>query len=256
MAGVWQRLLWPWIVLVIVRARANALPDITDEEFIGKCVREHNKARSSVSPPASDMLYMTWDKRLAITAKAWAERCEFRHNEDRHSHPEFSSVGENIWAGHPTSEFSVNKSVEKWVSEKEDYNYKDNKCNANKECRHYTQIVWASTHKVGCAAQLCSNGIGKFHTASVFFVCNYGPHGNLRGMHPYNTQGPACSRCTGNSSCQESLCRYDWTPDWAPSHSGRANYVAILITRPIALLFTIVTAHAVHYKYPNVFCYE
>lgn len=35
-----------------------SLPEITDGKFIDECVKEHNRARSSVSPPASDMLYM------------------------------------------------------------------------------------------------------------------------------------------------------------------------------------------------------
>lgn len=35
-----------------------SLPEISDVKFIDECVREHNRARSGVSPPASDMLYM------------------------------------------------------------------------------------------------------------------------------------------------------------------------------------------------------
>uniref|UniRef100_A0A8B9QUI6 SCP domain-containing protein n=1 Tax=Anas platyrhynchos TaxID=8839 RepID=A0A8B9QUI6_ANAPL len=58
----------------------QTLPDIGDAEFIEQCVTEHNKFRSAVSPPASDMLYMTWDPDLAKTAKAWAKRCQFKHN--------------------------------------------------------------------------------------------------------------------------------------------------------------------------------
>lgn len=52
-----QILLWAWIILDS-GASSVALPEITDRKFIDECVREHNKARSSVSPPASDMLYM------------------------------------------------------------------------------------------------------------------------------------------------------------------------------------------------------
>ncbi|MCJ8742888.1 hypothetical protein PDJAM_G00087380 [Pangasius djambal] len=39
-------------------ATGNPLPDITDPEFISSCVKEHNQARTSVSPPASNMRYM------------------------------------------------------------------------------------------------------------------------------------------------------------------------------------------------------
>lgn len=36
----------------------QTLPDIGDAEFIQKCVSEHNRFRSGVSPQASNMLYM------------------------------------------------------------------------------------------------------------------------------------------------------------------------------------------------------
>lgn len=39
-----------------------SLPEITDGKFIDECVQEHNSARSSVSPPASNMLYMVGEK--------------------------------------------------------------------------------------------------------------------------------------------------------------------------------------------------
>ncbi|POI22227.1 hypothetical protein CIB84_014026, partial [Bambusicola thoracicus] len=38
--------------------RPETLPDIGDAEFIEECVRTHNRFRSGVSPPASNMLYM------------------------------------------------------------------------------------------------------------------------------------------------------------------------------------------------------
>lgn len=36
----------------------KTLPDIGDAEFIEECVRTHNRFRSGVNPPASNMLYM------------------------------------------------------------------------------------------------------------------------------------------------------------------------------------------------------
>lgn len=154
------------------------LPEITDGKFIDECVREHNRARSSASPPASDMLYMTWDEGLAITARAWARHCVFEHNiylkDVRRVHPTFSSVGENIWAGYPPSYFNVLGAIKSWVDEKQYYDYNSNVC--TNVCGHYTQVVWASSYKVGCAAQLCKKGVKNTRFASeegVIFVCNY-----------------------------------------------------------------------------------
>lgn len=49
--------LWAWVIMKTIASPA-ILPEITDEGFMDECVREHNQARSSVVPAASDMLYM------------------------------------------------------------------------------------------------------------------------------------------------------------------------------------------------------
>uniref|UniRef100_A0A3Q3WEB2 SCP domain-containing protein n=1 Tax=Mola mola TaxID=94237 RepID=A0A3Q3WEB2_MOLML len=208
MRRVVKALVWAWIIQNSVCS--VSLPEITDRKFIDQCVREHNAARSSVSPAASNMLYMTWDAGLASTAKAWARQCLFEHNprlqEDSRRNPT-SSVGENIWTGYPPSYFDVTHAIKKWVNEVQDYDYNSNNCRA--VCGHYTQVVWASTYKVGCAAQLCPDGVKKTNFADkegVVFVCNYGPGGNLVGTKPYKSKGEACSGCEGGYTCMKNLC--------------------------------------------------
>lgn len=49
--------LWAWVIMKTIASPA-ILPEITDKGFMDECVREHNRARSSVVPAASDMLYM------------------------------------------------------------------------------------------------------------------------------------------------------------------------------------------------------
>ncbi|KAM3587373.1 uncharacterized protein V6R79_003460 [Siganus canaliculatus] len=217
-------LLWAWMILDW-RVGSVLLPDINDEQFIEECVREHNNARSSVTPPASDMLYMTWDKGLAITARAWARRCVFEHNsyldDAPRVHPTFSSVGENIWVGFPPSHFNVQSAIKKWMDEKQHYNYDNNGC--THICGHYTQVVWAHSYKVGCAVQLCPKGVKgtTFADKGVIFVCDYAVAGNVVGRKPYESDGEACSRC--KETCVDNLCRskerdsqksYNWVPDW------------------------------------------
>ncbi|XP_070848598.1 glioma pathogenesis-related protein 1 [Chaetodon trifascialis] len=266
MGSTVEMLLWAWIILDLGVCSVS-LPEITDRTFIDECLEEHNRARSFVSPAASNMWQMTWDEGLAITARAWAKHCVFKHNtylkDASRVHPTFTSVGENIWTGYPSS-FDVTRAIKRWVDEKQYYDYGNNSCTG--DCGHYTQVVWARSYKVGCAAQLCLNGAKR-----VIFVCNYGPAGNVNGGRPYESQGAACSGCTG--TCVDKLCRnqeqasqtsYNWTPDWDPalatSHSNYvvrgSNYVIILVVRPIALLLTFIAAYAVRYFYPHVFCYE
>ncbi|XP_070709994.1 glioma pathogenesis-related protein 1 [Pempheris klunzingeri] len=241
-------LLWAWILLDLGVCSVS-LPEITDRSFIDECVREHNRARSAVTPPASNMLTMTWDEDLARTARAWAERCVFKHSPDvSRVHPLLSSVGENIWAGYPPSDFAVTSAMKDWVNEKQHYGYESNSC--NKVCGHYTQVVWANSHKVGCAAQLCLSGVTntKFATKEgVIFVCNYAPMGNVNRRRPYDSLGAACSGCEG--TCVDNLCNSNYV-------AGGTNYVAILIVRPLGVIFTFITAYAVRHFYPDVFCYE
>uniref|UniRef100_A0A3Q3WKX5 SCP domain-containing protein n=1 Tax=Mola mola TaxID=94237 RepID=A0A3Q3WKX5_MOLML len=261
-----KALVWAWIIQNSVCS--VSLPEITDRKFIDQCVREHNAARSSVSPAASNMLYMTWDAGLASTAKAWARQCLFEHNprlqEDSRRNPT-SSVGENIWTGYPPSYFDVTHAIKKWVNEVQDYDYNSNNCRA--VCGHYTQVVWASTYKVGCAAQLCPDGVKKTNFADkegVVFVCNYGPGGNLVGTKPYKSKGEACSGCEGGYTCMKNLCVVFHfvlpgyrTPDLETAITASdLNYPVILIIRPLALVCTGMAAYAVHRYYPNVFCYE
>ncbi|XP_010788071.1 glioma pathogenesis-related protein 1-like, partial [Notothenia coriiceps] len=123
-------------------------------------------------------VYQTWDEGLAITAAAWARNCLFEHNVDlkdvRRMHATFSSVGENLWAGFPASDFNVRSAIKSWVDEVHQYNFDENSCSG--VCGHYTQVVWASSYKVGCAVQLCPNGVKSTSFASregAIFVCNY-----------------------------------------------------------------------------------
>lgn len=57
MGSVVEILLWVWIALES-GVNSDSLPEITNRRFIDECVKAHNEARSSVNPPASDMLYM------------------------------------------------------------------------------------------------------------------------------------------------------------------------------------------------------
>ncbi|KAL0963077.1 hypothetical protein UPYG_G00349370 [Umbra pygmaea] len=269
----WQQFLCLFICLdsYTISSGNNPLPDITDEKFINDCVRIHNDNRSSVNPPASNMLYMTWDDALAVTARAWARFCVFKHNiylkEVSRIHPVFTSVGENIWVGAPPSTFSVSGALLAWVDEVKDYNYQSNVCQPGKICGHYTQVVWATSYKVGCAVQMCPNGIEDFsNNAGAIFVCNYATAGNYVGEKPYQ-EGEECSACKdAKDQCEAKLCRnierdtqkgYSWTPDWDPAltYCG-SSCISILTLRPLVLLLTFVSAFVVHRFYPSMFFYE
>ncbi|XP_039918332.1 glioma pathogenesis-related protein 1-like [Hirundo rustica] len=202
--------------------KPSTLPDPRDPKFIEECVQTHNLLRSKVDPPASNMLYMSWDPDLAKTAKAWAQKCVFKHNiylkEKGKTHPRFKYVGENIWTG-SISVFTVKAALASWYHEVEYYTYNTNGC--SKVCGHYTQVVWATSYKVGCAVHFCPKVTYTSILNAAHFVCNYGPPGNYP-VRPYKTGG-ACSEC-GGDQCAGLLCRNAerdkviedsrWHPEW------------------------------------------
>ncbi|XP_031445555.1 glioma pathogenesis-related protein 1-like [Phasianus colchicus] len=227
--------------------RPETLPDIGDAEFIEECVRTHNRFRSGVSPPASNMLYMSWDPDLAKTARGWAKRCEFKHNiylqEPGQAHPKFNPVGENLWTG-SLSIFSVQGAITSWYKEVRDYTFSSNSC--SRVCGHYTQVVWAQSYKVGCAVHFCPTVLYFSGTNAAHFVCNYGPAGNYR-RHPYET-GAACSKCNGEQ-CTDNLCRNTerdkvisdskWHPAW--DRPACDEYcISVVVLRLLLLILTIV----------------
>ncbi|XDV24394.1 hypothetical protein PO909_028596 [Leuciscus waleckii] len=242
--------------------------DIRDPAFIEECVTGHNMHRTEVKPSASNMRYMTWDEGLAVTARAWARFCVFKHNiylkEVRRMHPTFTSVGENIWVGYPYTHFTVKSAVKSWVDEVQHYDYRQNKC--SKVCGHYTQVVWADTYKVGCAAQACPKGVAEtsFSTKpAIIFVCNYATAGNYIGVAPYK-EGSSCSGCV-QETCENHLCRnstrdalqsYHWTSDWDPALSSCGFFcLSVMLIRLISvpLMFACVYFLKRHH---NLFAYE
>ena len=96
------------------------------------------------------------------------------HNDNRsQGYPEY--VGENVYGA--GGQASGTAAVQLWAAEEADYDYANNSCSG--VCGHYTQIVWRTTTKVGCALHDCP---GLQYGSTV--VCNYAPGGNSGGR-PY-----------------------------------------------------------------------
>lgn len=138
----------------------------------------HNEARRKVGVPD-----LVWDPALAAIAQAWASKCIDKqapaglidHNASRAmGYP--ASVGENIFGSSGTA--MSDQAVSSWVSEAKNYNYDANTCSS--VCGHYTQVVWKSTQKLGCAVYQCA---GLKYAGTL--VCNYSPAGNVNGQRPY-----------------------------------------------------------------------
>ncbi|XP_046896768.1 R3H domain containing-like [Hypomesus transpacificus] len=162
----------------------------------------HNRVRSQVFPPAANMEYMVWDERLANSADSWASRCIWDHGPTQ----AMKYMGQNLSINSGRYR-SIIELVRSWHDEKSSFSY-PNRCSGS-VCTHYTQMVWASTNRMGCALNKCSNMyvFGSTWKQAVLLVCNYSIKGNWVGEAPYK-RGKPCSACPSSygGSCRRNQC--------------------------------------------------
>ena len=138
----------------------------------------HNEARAKKGLPP-----LAWSKALKRYSKQWAKhlatdgKCRISHSDTPRDY------GENLaqWWGGTIK--NGRDAVAIWMSEEKYYDYSTNTCEANKQCGHYTQIVWRDTREVGCSTYQCPDS-GKY-SHSTIHVCQYYPPGNWVGKKPY-----------------------------------------------------------------------
>nr|XP_040241726.1 uncharacterized protein LOC109762454 isoform X2 [Aegilops tauschii subsp. strangulata] len=151
---------------VVLAGAATADAQYSAQTFVDL----QNAARADVG-----VAPLAWDDTLAAYAQRYAgERkgdCKLVHSD--------GPYGESIFWGNKGGNWTASDAVALWVQEKQYYNCSDGSCAAGKICSHYTQIVWANTTRVGCAAVACDGNLG------TFILCEYDPRGNLLGVRPY-----------------------------------------------------------------------
>uniref|UniRef100_A0A3P9DNY4 Peptidase inhibitor 16 n=1 Tax=Maylandia zebra TaxID=106582 RepID=A0A3P9DNY4_9CICH len=177
---------WQRSILITLPPRLLLLPTKTIfnslSELIKTCL--HRLADTSVT--FSGCL-QKWDPNLKLVAEGYAAKCIWNHN------PELEDTGENLYAG--TGPLDLRAALEKWFLDPLSLN-----------CACVLQMVWADTHRVGCAFHLCDTMEGLDWDRVSFLVCNYYPAGNYEGVRPY-VEGDWCSRCPENlQKCENSLC--------------------------------------------------
>jgi pathogenesis-related protein 1 len=149
----------------------------------GDMLAAHNRWRT-----ANKVALFTYSPELAASAQEWAKQLKHNnHCQMQHSKPE-GRYGENLlWASalewsngkREVQQVSPKQVVDDWVSERADYDYKNNSCAMGKMCGHYTQVIWSTTTTVGCAVAVCED------SSEQVWVCRYQPPGNWVGKKPY-----------------------------------------------------------------------
>ncbi|XP_059806426.1 peptidase inhibitor 16-like isoform X3 [Hypanus sabinus] len=183
------------LLLFIALELPQTAPALTSAEKKA-VLNAHNEFRSKV-PDAANMLKMRWDRQLEKIAQKYAKKCVWKHNPNR------GRIGENLYA--TSGQLNPVKGVEDWYREVKDYTYDTMACTPKKMCGHYTQVVWATSDKVGCGAHLCDKLQGLNGNKLTILVCNYAPPGNYIGSKPYK-KGTHCSACPPEYKCIDNLC--------------------------------------------------
>ncbi|KAK2885281.1 hypothetical protein Q8A67_016118 [Cirrhinus molitorella] len=180
-----------WVILSL------AAGYLTEQER-STIVDMHNELRSKVQPSAAFMQKVVWDEGLRLVAELYAAKCIWDHN------PELENLGENLFVG--TGPFNVTKAMLNWFEEHVDYDHETDNCPEDKMCGHYTQMVWADSKKIGCAAHLCDKLENLDFEKATLLVCDYFPQGNFEGQKPYES-GEPCSKCPEYLPlCKDNMC--------------------------------------------------
>ncbi|XP_037032258.1 cysteine-rich venom protein pseudecin-like [Bradysia coprophila] len=170
-----------------------------------RIVMLHDYFRTKVLPPASNMLSMQWHNGAARAAQKWADQCRFLVHDPVESRAvkHFPSCGQNIFVSSHKVHWLF--ALQSWFVEREQFVY-GSKHNNSTAVGHYTQMVWAATHKVGCGITKCSGRYSPRGKPFFNYVCNYCPTGNFEdslGL-PYKS-GQPCSACP--NSCRSDKIR-------------------------------------------------
>lgn len=131
----------------------------------------HNRARSSVGVPPLD-----WDSQLASQAASYGPELARTGRLAHSSRKGRETSRENLLQALPGT--SAEKMIAVWTTERQHFVpgiFPDVSRTGNwADVGHYTQIVWPTTTRVGCAIH---RGSGQFD----WLICRYAPPGNQDG---------------------------------------------------------------------------
>ncbi|KAI9562740.1 hypothetical protein GHT06_010194 [Daphnia sinensis] len=183
---------------------------------------KENRGSPGPQPSAISIPNLKWSQELADAAWEWAKHLA-QHHIFEHG-PEGTPYGQNLgfsilygtssrtwdWVINYEWSYGVNHMNCQWVEEFRDSwtpnneelmeHYK-NHTHFAKPIGRYTQMVWAETTHVGCAAigypfhpgqpVICSELSG---LVRLLYVCNYSPKGNIVGKPVYKVSSSCTSR--------------------------------------------------------------
>lgn len=154
-------------------------------QFPARMLAVHNavRAQAGVGP-------LSWDPALGQAAANYAMQMAFTNRFEHSDRSARRGIGENLWMG-TRGAFGYEQMLRGWVSERSMFvpgvfpavsrsgNWAD--------VGHYTQMVWPTTTRVGCAVAA--------NARTEYLVCRYSPAGNVDGRPvPYTASATTATR--------------------------------------------------------------
>jgi Cysteine-rich secretory protein family len=146
----------------------------TESPIAAQLLASHNEERRALGVAA-----LVWDETLAADAQSWAKHLAskevFEHAPQRNG---ALDEGENLWMG-TAGAYTPDEMVGAWRDERKYYRNgvfpRVSSTGDWQDVGHYTQLIWHSTKRVGCALAR-----GKDNE---YLVCRYAPPGNWMGQN-------------------------------------------------------------------------
>jgi pathogenesis-related protein 1 len=168
----------------------SGIVDTTVEDHISITGQEqealdaHNDARDAVGV-TNDLV---WDAAIAADAQKYADEMAnsgaWEHDPKNQGGYANGDYGENLYTS--TQKPTLKTAADAWIDEEQYYSYgkvgDDSTCQQGQMCGHYTQVIWKSTSKMGCAMSKYKTGQYKNW---YIVVCKYQTPGNYEGETPY-----------------------------------------------------------------------
>jgi uncharacterized protein YkwD len=154
-----------------IQAPAVAAAGDDPSQFPAQILAVHNAVRAQAGVPP-----LTWDPALGNDAAAYATQLALTNTFQHSDRSARRGIGENLWMG-THGAYSYEAMLRGWVSEQRYFTpgiFPAVSTSGNwEDVGHYTQMVWPTTTRIGCA--VASNG--RFD----YLVCRYSPAGNIDG---------------------------------------------------------------------------
>lgn len=149
-------------------------PKVTQDQrgFNLRILAAHNQLRAAAGVPP-----LQWDPILAASAASYGPRLATFAQLEHSPRAERPGQAENLFRG-PAGQYSLEAMVENWASERRQFRpgiFPAISTTGNPEdVSHYTQIIWPTTTKVGCALHQTRRWD--------YLICRYSPRGNQDGV--------------------------------------------------------------------------